>query len=172
MVRVLTNVQNVYTTDEDVVIDLDDNLTRMVLYTDEENIWIKALDTKGVFPFCITKKQAKELAEKLKELTDDWISWNGFNNILWTRLDLRPVQSNLKNLNIHLGVIKMKAFIQTILICLLACCVTMLMFFGMDITVANRDYIRLSNNSDYEQKIEGCLFDYVCNYYNEKLWEK
>lgn len=66
----------------------------------------------------------------------------------------------------------MKAFIQTILICLLACCVTMLMFFGIDITVANRDYKKLSNNGDYEQKIEGCIFEYVCNHYNEKLWEK
>lgn len=71
MVRVLTNVQNVYTTDDDVIIDLDDNLTRMVLYKDAENIWIKALDTKGVFTFCITKKQAKELSEKLQELTND-----------------------------------------------------------------------------------------------------
>lgn len=68
MVRVLTNIQKEFIADEDVVIDLDDNLTRMVLYTDDGNIWIKALDTKGVFPFCITKKQAKELAEKLQEL--------------------------------------------------------------------------------------------------------
>lgn len=66
----------------------------------------------------------------------------------------------------------MKTFIQTILLCLLVCCVTMLMFFGMDMTVANRDYIRLSNNGDYEQKIEGCIFEYTCNYYNKKLWEK
>lgn len=71
MVRVLKNIQNVYTTDDDIIIDLDDNLTRMVLYKDEENIWIKALDTNGVFPFCITKKQAKELSEKLQELIND-----------------------------------------------------------------------------------------------------
>lgn len=68
MVRVLKNIQNVFTTDEDFVIDLDDNLTRMVLYKYDGNIWIKVLDMNGVFQFCITKKQAKELAEKLQEL--------------------------------------------------------------------------------------------------------
>ena len=68
MVRALKNIQTLYTTDDDVVIDLDDNLTRLVLYKHDENIWITVLDTKGVSQFCITKKQAKELSKQLQEM--------------------------------------------------------------------------------------------------------
>ena len=64
----------------------------------------------------------------------------------------------------------MKAFIYTVLTCLLACCFVLMFYLMIDISVAQRDYQRLANSGDYEQTIKGCIFDYVCNYYNEKLW--
>ena len=65
----------------------------------------------------------------------------------------------------------MRNFIYTILVCLLGCLMALLVFFGIDVSVAQRDYIKLSNNGDYEKKVEGCIFDWTCKYYNNKLWK-
>lgn len=47
-----------------------------------------------------------------------------------------------------------------------------LIVLGFDMEVARQDYIKAKENGDYEQKIEGCIFDFVCNRYTKELWEK
>jgi SMC interacting uncharacterized protein involved in chromosome segregation len=39
----------------------------------------------------------------------------------------------------------------------------------MDINIAYNDYRRLSDNGDYEKKVEGCMFDWVCEKYTKEL---
>lgn len=64
----------------------------------------------------------------------------------------------------------MKIFINTILFLILGLIMTTFIFLVVDISVAHRDFQRYEDNGDYEKRIEGCIFEYVCNYYNEKLW--
>ena len=47
-----------------------------------------------------------------------------------------------------------------------------LIVLGFDMEVARQDYIKAKENGDYEQKIEGCIFHFVCNRYTKELWEK
>ena len=47
-----------------------------------------------------------------------------------------------------------------------------LIVLGFDMEVARQDYIKAKENGDYEQKIEGCIFYFVCNRYTKELWEK
>lgn len=63
----------------------------------------------------------------------------------------------------------MKIFVNLVLYLLLV--VTMMMFFALfvDINVAYNDYRRLSENGDYEKKVEGCMFDWVCEKYTKEL---
>ena len=63
----------------------------------------------------------------------------------------------------------MKIFVNLVLYLLLVA--TLMMFFAMfvDINVAYNDYRRLSENGDYEKKVEGCMFDWVCEKYTKEL---
>lgn len=63
----------------------------------------------------------------------------------------------------------MKIFVNLVLYLLLVA--TLMMFFAMfvDINVAYNDYRRLSENGDYEKKVEGCMFDWVCEKYTREL---
>ena len=63
----------------------------------------------------------------------------------------------------------MKIFVNLVLYLLLVA--TLMMFFALfvDINVAYNDYRRLSENGDYEKKVEGCMFDWVCEKYTKDL---
>lgn len=63
----------------------------------------------------------------------------------------------------------MKIFVNLVLYLLLVA--TLMMFFALfvDINVAYNDYRRLSENGDYEKKVEGCMFDWVCEKYTKEL---
>lgn len=63
----------------------------------------------------------------------------------------------------------MKIFVNLVLYLLLVA--TLMMFFALfvDINVAYNDYRRLSENGDYEKKVEGCMFDWVCEKYTREL---
>lgn len=63
----------------------------------------------------------------------------------------------------------MKIFVNLVLYLLLVA--TLMMFFALivDINVAYNDYRRLSENGDYEKKVEGCIFDWVCEKYTREL---
>ena len=63
----------------------------------------------------------------------------------------------------------MKIFVNLVLYLLLVA--TLVMFFALfvDINVAYNDYQRLSENGDYEKKVEGCMFDWVCEKYTREL---
>lgn len=47
-----------------------------------------------------------------------------------------------------------------------------LIALGVDMETARQDYLRAKRNGDYEQRIEGCMFDFVCERYTKELWEK
>lgn len=63
----------------------------------------------------------------------------------------------------------MKIFVNLVLYLLLVA--TLMMFFAMfvDISIAHNDYQRLSERGDYEKKVEGCIFDWVCEKYTREL---
>lgn len=63
----------------------------------------------------------------------------------------------------------MRIFVNLVLYLLLVA--TLMMFFALfvDINVAYNDYRRLSENGDYEKKVEGCMFDWVCEKYTREL---
>ena len=63
----------------------------------------------------------------------------------------------------------MKIFIQSVLILLLTIYLMFIVFLGIDISVAMKDYEKLKQNGDYEQKVEGCIFDWVCEKYTKEL---
>ena len=64
-----------------------------------------------------------------------------------------------------------KILIYTILFGLLGTCMTLLVLLGIDESVAYRDYETLKHNGDYEQKVTGCIFDFVCEKYTKELWK-
>lgn len=63
----------------------------------------------------------------------------------------------------------MKKIIYAVLFLLLALCLSLIFLLGMDMEVARQDLVRLRDKGDYEQKIEGCLFDWVCEKYTKEL---
>ena len=63
----------------------------------------------------------------------------------------------------------MKKFIYAVLFLLLALCLALILLLGMDMEVARQDLVRLRDKGDYEQKIEGCIFDWVCEHYTKEL---
>ena len=66
----------------------------------------------------------------------------------------------------------MKAFLTFILYLLLALCITFLIFLGMDMELARRDYEKAITNGDYDKPITGCLFEPICKNYTERLFRK
>lgn len=44
-----------------------------------------------------------------------------------------------------------------------------LIALGVDMEVARQDFIKAKENGNYEQRIEGCIFEYVCNRYTKEL---
>ena len=62
-----------------------------------------------------------------------------------------------------------KIFIYGILYILLASCLTTLVLFGIDIETTRQDYQKAKENGNYEQKIDGCIFNYVCEKYTKEL---
>lgn len=65
----------------------------------------------------------------------------------------------------------MRYFIYTILFFLLGACLTLLVLLGIDMSIANRDYEKLIRNGDFEQSVNGCIFDFVCEKYTQELWK-
>lgn len=44
--------------------------------------------------------------------------------------------------------------------------------FGVDREIARQQYVELADNGDFEKKVEGCIYNFNCNYYTNLLWEK
>lgn len=44
-----------------------------------------------------------------------------------------------------------------------------LIALGVDMETARQDYLRAKEQGNYEQRIEGCIFEYVCNRYTKEL---
>lgn len=65
----------------------------------------------------------------------------------------------------------MKYLINGILILFASLCFLLFVFLGIDMSVANRDYERMVRNGDFEQQVEGCIFEWVCKHYTEQLWK-
>lgn len=63
----------------------------------------------------------------------------------------------------------MKKIIYVVLFLLLALCLALIFLLGMDMEVARQDLVRLRDKGDYEQKVEGCIFDVVCEHYTREL---
>lgn len=50
----------------------------------------------------------------------------------------------------------------------------LLAFVGLlaiDTEVARVDYLRAKSQGDYEEKIDGCIFQFVCDHYTKQLWK-
>ena len=43
--------------------------------------------------------------------------------------------------------------------------------FGLDKELARRDYVKAVQYQDFEQPITGCIFNYNCEYYTNKLFD-
>lgn len=65
----------------------------------------------------------------------------------------------------------MKYFINGILMLLASICFTLFVLLGIDMSVANRDYEMMVRNGDFERRVEGCIFEWVCKHYTEELWK-
>ena len=46
-----------------------------------------------------------------------------------------------------------------------------LIVLGVDMEMARQDYLRAKEQGNYEQRIEGCIFDMVCEKYTKELWK-
>lgn len=69
MVKIIKNLQQVIIIDDDMLIDADDNFTKITFYKDDfGELNVRALTTEGIQKFFLTKKQALEFADKLKEI--------------------------------------------------------------------------------------------------------
>lgn len=66
----------------------------------------------------------------------------------------------------------MKYIYEFTLLMLASLCFTLFVLLGIDMSIANRDYEKLIRNGDYEQSVNGCVFDFVCKHYTKQLWEK
>lgn len=65
----------------------------------------------------------------------------------------------------------MRYLIMGTLYLLASMLVVLLVLLGIDTTVAYRDYETLKSHGDYEQKVTGCIFDFVCEKYTRELWK-
>ena len=65
----------------------------------------------------------------------------------------------------------MRYLIMGILYLLASMLIVLLVLLGIDSSVAYRDYETLKQNGDYEQKVTGCIFDFVCEKYTKELWK-
>ncbi len=65
----------------------------------------------------------------------------------------------------------MKYLINGILMLLASLFLVLFIFLGIDMSLANREYEMLARNGDYEQKVDGCIFEWVCQHYTEELWK-
>lgn len=65
----------------------------------------------------------------------------------------------------------MKYLINGILMLLASLCLVLFFLLGIDMSVANRDYEKLIRSRECEQSVDGCIFDFVCKHFNQKLWE-
>lgn len=65
----------------------------------------------------------------------------------------------------------MKYVIQFTLLILASLCFMLFVLLGIDMSIANRDYEKLIQNGDYEQSVNGCIFDFVCEHYTKELWK-
>ena len=65
----------------------------------------------------------------------------------------------------------MKYLINGVLMMLASLCLVLFVLLGIDMSEANRDYERLVRNGDFEQRVEGCIFDFVCEHYTKELWK-
>ena len=46
-----------------------------------------------------------------------------------------------------------------------------MLVLGWDMETARQDYLRAKEQGNYEQRIEGCIFDMVCDRYTKELWK-
>lgn len=44
-----------------------------------------------------------------------------------------------------------------------------LIVLGVDMETARQDYLMAKEKGNYEQRIEGCMFDFVCERYTKEL---
>lgn len=65
----------------------------------------------------------------------------------------------------------MKYIYEFTLLMLASLCFGLFVLLGIDMSVANRDYERMVRNGDFEQRVEGCIFEWVCKHYTEQLWK-
>lgn len=69
MVKVIKVEQQIIIGDNDIFIDSDDNFTKITFYKDDDgDLNVRVLTNKGIQKFFLTKKQALEFADKLKEI--------------------------------------------------------------------------------------------------------
>lgn len=69
MVKVLYNTETVVIGDSDILIDTKENPTKITFYKDDDgDLRVRVLTMEGVQKFFLTKKQALEFADKLKEI--------------------------------------------------------------------------------------------------------
>ena len=65
----------------------------------------------------------------------------------------------------------MKYLVQGILMLIWVASILLMFLYMIDLSVAQRDYQRLKDNGDYEKRVEGCIFDRVCEHYTKELWK-
>ena len=69
MVKVLYNTETVVIGDSDILIDTKENPTKITFYKDDDgDLTVRVLTMDGVQKFFLTKKQALEFVDKLKEI--------------------------------------------------------------------------------------------------------
>jgi len=63
-------------------------------------------------------------------------------------------------------------YVTYAILCLLfAACAINLVLLGIDYTVARDSYLKAEKNGNFEQKIDGCIFQWVCDRYTKQLWK-
>lgn len=65
----------------------------------------------------------------------------------------------------------MRYLVYGILSILLVVFILLIIAFGIDKSVAQRDYEKAVREGNYEQAITGCLFKSVCDDYTRRLWK-
>ena len=71
MPKFITKEINMVVLEDDIFIEDENCFTKLKVYKNDGDIWFKALTHTGLQDFYLTKKMAKELSEKLQELTND-----------------------------------------------------------------------------------------------------
>ena len=65
----------------------------------------------------------------------------------------------------------MRILTYTILCLLFTACMMNLVLLGIDYTVARESYLTAQKNGNYEKKIDGCIYQWVCDRYTKELWK-